>query len=513
MVERFQALANSAGPLHDSRSGVGAYYRYQPRRIAIWMDPLHPDLGHRRHPDRATGLIETIKIHESVAARIATGTDRYAPIPLAAPIRVVPPQTITEASETVDEAALEPGSSSTAKAVRLIPQPLQDRFENAKQNATRVAAMHDIWGQVRRRRVAYYVSLILTLMLVTMPLWVGHAPVPPFLASGHGLFGGVVGFLPAVLPGFVAGLVTTWVDHPFYVLALLILLLISNGIASGIERRLRDDTRHIWNESLDLAREAGAPITKRGSSEHYPLPDPDAKLPEATPLQKLRSFFRWRIVPFLILLLLLTIGSWILAGVATRARLAALERDALCPASGGASTPGPSSTFQFTTDMPCHSARFVVERGVRYVVDIDVTRPWTDGRGSPAESKPIAADPRGLSASDLGWAGFAGLPFRRAVTAGYLQPVAHIRSERLSGPILRPLVMEQRGARPTLWRGEFVAEASGELSLFANEAVLPFRSPGYLYTDARYGNLGSAQVTVTRADSIPPEPTRGPPAR
>ena len=38
--DRFVALASSAGPIHDSRKGVAAYYRYQPRKIAAWLDPV-----------------------------------------------------------------------------------------------------------------------------------------------------------------------------------------------------------------------------------------------------------------------------------------------------------------------------------------------------------------------------------------------------------------------------------------------------------------------------------------
>src|SRR4051812_21294648 len=38
--DRYFALANSYGPMHNSRSGFGAYYRYQPRKIAAWLNPL-----------------------------------------------------------------------------------------------------------------------------------------------------------------------------------------------------------------------------------------------------------------------------------------------------------------------------------------------------------------------------------------------------------------------------------------------------------------------------------------
>ena len=38
--DRFVALASSFGPIHDSRAGMAAYYRYQPRKISAWLDPV-----------------------------------------------------------------------------------------------------------------------------------------------------------------------------------------------------------------------------------------------------------------------------------------------------------------------------------------------------------------------------------------------------------------------------------------------------------------------------------------
>lgn len=121
----------------------------------------------------------------------------------------------------------------------------------------------------------------------------------------------------------------------------------------------------------------------------------------------------------------------------------------LWPVPGIAGKAAPDTTFQFTTAETCRSADFRVEEGVRYLVQIDVQETWSDG------TEPT--DPRGLSAIDLGPAGLLGVPFRRAVTAGYLQPVAHIRGNGWSGPSIQPLELEQRGTSPTLWRGEFVA--------------------------------------------------------
>ena len=91
--DRFVALASSFGPLHDSRAGLGAYYRYQPRKIAAWLDPVDSRTLSLRDPainddrGRSRGLLRSVKVHESVINRIATGTDRYAPITLPEDVR------------------------------------------------------------------------------------------------------------------------------------------------------------------------------------------------------------------------------------------------------------------------------------------------------------------------------------------------------------------------------------------------------------------------------------------
>src|SRR4051794_1426028 len=106
--DRFIALASSAGPIHDSRKGVAAYYRYQPRRIAAWLDPVTPQTLGLRDPEitgpggAPQGLLRNVKIHQSVIARIAHGTDRYAPITLPPQLEVYPPQVEGEDAPQAD---------------------------------------------------------------------------------------------------------------------------------------------------------------------------------------------------------------------------------------------------------------------------------------------------------------------------------------------------------------------------------------------------------------------------
>jgi hypothetical protein len=362
----------------------------------------------------------------------------------------------------------------------LLSEALHARFEDPVWNMARVDKMRPVWSLVGRRRAAYFTSLALTLTLVLMPVWDGWIGTPPILASGHGILGQTIAALGLFLPGFLMGVVESWANNPFWVVLLLGGLFISNLYASRLERRLRDETRGIWNWMIDL------------SSTETPKP---AQAHGTGSKRKALHFARWRLAPFLIFLALLGFGLWLLTTAVTRISLAFAERGhSLC-----ASAPSPekiSSTFRFDTLGTCHSAHLTVERNKRYVVEMLVDNPWFDGRS--------AADPRGLSARQIGFAGYLGAPLRRAVSANYLQPVVHIRGGT-AGPALRPLALK-RGPLNHLWRGEFVADRTGALSVFANESVLPFamfgRPVATFYTDNPGRNQGSAVVRVTRADTV-----------
>ena len=81
------ALASSYGPIHDSRAGLAAYYRYQPRRIAAWLDPVDPRTLSLRDPaivdgaGTSRGLLCSVSIHESISRAVdgASASDRPTP--------------------------------------------------------------------------------------------------------------------------------------------------------------------------------------------------------------------------------------------------------------------------------------------------------------------------------------------------------------------------------------------------------------------------------------------------
>ena len=58
-----------------------------------------------------------------------------------------------------------------------------------------------------------------------------------------------------------------------------------------------------------------------------------------------------------------------------------------------------------------------------------------------------------------------------------------------------------------IYRADFVANAQGELFLFANDAVGLFKLGRY-YTDRRYGNKGTAEVYLHELHSLGEAPQK-----
>src|SRR5690606_8900042 len=200
-LEEFETRANPLGPMHDSRAGIGAYYRYQPRKIAARL--ATPDATTRilQDPDfNGRGLLTEVRIHESVLRRIEDGADGYAPI-------VLP--------STYD---------------------VQGGLPRERCPSLRAEAQEQVWDHVWRRRVHYFLTLGLTLGLVALPL------MPPASGACVGpqcaVFGWIEGISPGIemvgnwLPGFAAPWIDAWAARPGVFLVLvggIVLLLRMTG--------------------------------------------------------------------------------------------------------------------------------------------------------------------------------------------------------------------------------------------------------------------------------------------
>ena len=165
--------AQPLGKMHDSRRGLGVYYRYKPRHVASLCD------------DRVNGvLIAEPKIHAAVFERIAKNTTGYAPAGLPASYRVV------------DEHGVVSGLNPEA-------------YESAEERRSRIELLERAQDHVFWRRVLYYMFVFATLALAFMPVY-----RPPIRGAAPGgwveiALSWALGWLPAFLPGPL----TAWADR------------------------------------------------------------------------------------------------------------------------------------------------------------------------------------------------------------------------------------------------------------------------------------------------------------
>jgi uncharacterized protein (DUF2235 family) len=135
-IKSIDSSQDKDGRLYDSRAGLGAYYRYGPRKVSELCD------------DSYSGVyIPTPEIHESVFDRIDSGCNAYAPISLPANYAVV---------------------SRNGKLTPLRPTT----FETAAGAVARYQAQEKLWNFVWLRRIAYFATLAATLHLVVF--WLFH---------------------------------------------------------------------------------------------------------------------------------------------------------------------------------------------------------------------------------------------------------------------------------------------------------------------------------------------------
>lgn len=217
---------SASAPLHDSRRGVAGYYRYQPRKIAARLDPPDPTTLIMQDPDRDMWpLLRSVTVHESVIERIRFSVDRYAPI-------VLPKDYEVEGWNG-----------------GLSPRP-----ETEAQAAARVGGQDAVWNDVWRKRVNYFATVGVSLVLALLPL----------IEKSSFLQGGVIGDLqqrlrpvfqwlsPVIefVGGFLPGFTKLWLGSfernlvVFLVLLVALVALMLRG--SGLQRRIRSRMYCLW---------------------------------------------------------------------------------------------------------------------------------------------------------------------------------------------------------------------------------------------------------------------------
>jgi hypothetical protein len=452
----FVGHANPFGPIHNSRAGMGAYYRYQPRKISARL--ARPDRTTRllQDPDfKGRGLLTEVRIHDSVFERIEDGTDGYAPI-------VLP-----------RKYAVEAGSAREHRAFR------------------RSAAQEKVWDRVWRRRVNYFLTLGLSFGLVIL----GLLPAPASTCIGPQCV--VSPWLRALgefLPAFASRWVDAYAARPgvFLFLAAGVVLLLLH--TRRMELELRDFMRRLFR--LSLSSQADAGVQLRAAARGHGCV---RRLRRSRRYQTSMQFLKWRAAPGVAAafiyavsaLAAVTLLSSVL-NVAHRTHLALSEHaDAFCRLD---STPEVSPPINgerpFETSDMCWRSEMNVIKDKRYRLQLIVDEPWSDGM--------LPTSPAGFPTERFRWwLRWPATLLLRSPGDSWFQPLVHVDGHTLGFGAFQSVAMKLVDYERQTYVGEFTAPAGGSLILSVNDAVFLWGGhPEYFYTAERTRNRGTASVTL-----------------
>jgi uncharacterized protein (DUF2235 family) len=425
-ADDLRALEHRAQPLgkmHDSRRGLGVYYRYKPRHI----EKLCND------PDNGV-LIAEPKIHEAVFERIVENTTGYAPPGLPTSYRLV-------------------------DAEGAISEPDPTTYESTPQRRTRQRLLERAQDHIFWRRVLYYMFVFVTLALVFMPYYRppirGAEPVG-WLQTALSF---VLGWLPAFLPGFLSSWARYWTDawtqSPiwFLVLAALYgwLLWHSRKVDANIHRLSEVAWWHVKRCPGPMPAIPGA-----GAFESLAGRWRGAR--------RLKRFHRMSVkvaVPVLAVVFAayLALGTiyrvaYHLPGIGDgvcRMWFDTLGADGEEPRQWGPAVW--SKEIRFDTRIPCIDTGLDLRAGRSYVLEVQDQQDWADGA--------YAADASGLSGVGhlLNPVFVAGVPSRRSLLLPWFTLTGEIgRDSGYTFPLNRERVM-------------ITPARSGRLYLYVNDAI------------------------------------------
>ncbi len=461
-VKEYRENADSLGPIHDSRSGISAYYRYQPRKISARLHPPDPSTRILQDPDaKGHGLLTHVRLHQSVIERIVRGTDGYSPIVLPA------------------EYSVEGG-------------PPAERLP-----ALRAAAQERVWDHVWHRRVSYFVTLGVTFWLLA----VDFAPRPAGSCIGpQCVISPALRTLSDWLPSFASTWIEAYANRPglFLVLAIALALLLRH--TTGTEQRLRDRMSQLFSLSMLGDENAADRLSAEAARSGFVW-----RLRKSAEYQRPLQALKWRLSPGVaaaaIYLIGITMAAAVLLSLAHRTELAWAERAGIfCDDAAGTA---PSNGEFSTSDMCWHVPRIGVRAGDRYRLTLQVTEPWSDGG--------IVTSPEGFSSDRLVW--WLRIPaalMRRSVSDPWFRPLVRITAPDDSNTFLAA-PMRLADFQSQIYVGEFTAPMDGSLVLSVNDAVFLWGDETAFYQGEPGLNRGRARVTVERCiragETVQPDAT------
>jgi uncharacterized protein (DUF2235 family) len=269
---RLRCCVNPLDKLNDSRSGFGAYYRYQPRNLELlrdagWYAPFCfrvwtrmldavRNAFHRpvRKEEEIQILLTPPVVHESVFKRLDEGVNAYAPVALPARYR------ITDKDGNWREGPYRPTGARTAQAA----QPAtQDRIQISPprtQGEDKLAQQDRVWNLVWARRVVYFTTVLVSVAVFAFPIY-NHCS-PKYVATHWGAkyLSPILGVADNVVPfaSHWTKLAKVVPEAVFAGVLVIVGLLLLSG---HLQRLIGDLMRQVWRKRLGEDRDAEQPWT------------------------------------------------------------------------------------------------------------------------------------------------------------------------------------------------------------------------------------------------------------
>lgn len=468
------ARAAVTAPMHDSRRGLGVYYRYHPRPVERLCHDDHVDV-HVARP----------KIHESVLERIRQDVDAYAPVTLPERYAVV----------TADGRILDDEDATAADR----PDQANPYEHPTQRHARRLRqeyALNAVWW----RRVAYFLTVAATLVLFLVPLYPLREHLR-WLSAPQATLASLVGMLGSVLPGVLGPWLSYYQQRPFQLFAGAAVVLALMAWSSRLKMATTDRMRAVWREHGVHAQ----PVSPVSSPTDWIY-----RLRTSETYRRAFHLLSYHVLPnvFGVAMLVALAGVLPLRTLFEIRSRAGLLQASTCGQAEPVRWPGETETFAVWPHLLCNATGVSVQKGERYRVEIALPEACSPDEGrTPATRRrtgawadwtiPItstggfsslqAPDSSALQKLLLALA----VPLRRQIGANWLAPVVEIGTTNPTRVVLED--------------GTFEAEQDGPLSLYVNDAILP--CPGW---DCFYRNNagGPATVRITSADAPPAPPLR-----
>jgi len=261
------------GRLYHSRAGLGAYYRYEPRRLD-------------KPTDRQGAQILRPKIHESVIWRMALDTSSYEPLSLPMKLRIVTDVRNGNSGLAGDPKRcpniyeFEHYQNAVKTDGHLFGVPIGTNFDKTKQEqiASKISklqkpdpeAVELMWDTVWCRQVVYFVTLAATVWLVLYPALPSLSSILPVESIGRvpgefphvtailAVFGSVarsaIKAAVSFFPDFTRSWFEKYVESTWGVILLCLVIAGLLRLGSLLDQRIHDRALAAWNSDFELNR-------------------------------------------------------------------------------------------------------------------------------------------------------------------------------------------------------------------------------------------------------------------